>query len=214
MLLVIDEQPHMFEPIRNFRERFGLQETFGVSGFQPKSYAGLGSIERAGADLNNLRRNILAAVPLSIPVSHLFSAASELSDVFEREMERINAVIGLRESEIGFAVAGFSDVLHAHAFAIMRALLSRSGAPDFEAIYTNWLNGTARIASHVIEYTYGDQVWGIQIVAHAYGRIGLIIAAPEITYYVIDPVLACPAEGFMTALLRDVCTAITRVLAP
>ncbi len=214
MLLMIDEQPRMFEPLRNFRARFGLPETFSVSSFQPKSYEGLGSIERAGADLNDLRRNVLAAVPSRIPVSHLFSAASELSDVFQREMERINPVIGLRDVEIGFAAAGFSDVLHAVAFAVTRASLSRSAVPDFESIYAHWLNGTARIASPVIEYTYGDQVWGIQVVAHAYGRVGLIIAAPETTYYVVDPVLACPAEGFMMALLRDVCAAITHALAP
>ena len=208
MLLVIDNLPRMFEPIRNFRARFGLMETFGVKFFQPKSYEGLGSIDRAGADLNDLRRHVLAAVPSHIATNRLFSAASEIADVFQREMIRINAVIGLREPEIEFAASGFADVLQAYVFAMMRASLSSGGTPDFDAVYTNWLNGTARIASPVIEYEYGDQIWGVQIVAHAYGRVGLIIAAPEMTYYVHDPELACPAEGFMAMLLREVCVAV------
>ncbi len=47
-------------------------------------------------------------------------------------------------------------------------------------------------------------MWSIRLIAHAYGRAELIVETPNATYYVHDPALGCPAEGFMASLLMEV----------
>jgi hypothetical protein len=44
----------------------------------------------------------------------------------------------------------------------------------------------------------------VQIIAHAYGRAGMVIHASDETFYVYDAALGCPAEGFMSTLLSDI----------
>jgi hypothetical protein len=111
--------------------------------------------------------------------------------------------VGLRDVEIEFAVAGFNDALQAYAYAFAYANTTHTPLPDFQSVYTEWLNGTIKIFSQQHSYLVDDQTCTIQVIAHAYGRIGLLIHAAE-TYAVYDPILACPAEGFMTTLLTEI----------
>ncbi|MCA9334471.1 hypothetical protein KC963_05465, partial [Candidatus Saccharibacteria bacterium] len=78
--------------------------------------------------------------------------------------------------------------------------------PPFQLVYHDWLNSTVRVYAQKHTYTLDDELAAVQLVAHVYGRIGLLIHTPVITYAVYDSALACPAEGFMTTLLTDLAT--------
>lgn len=189
-------------PIKDFRAAHNLPPEFGVTQFQPKDYAGLGRIDRAGAELNAVRSAVIGAIPEHIPMQNLLVIVDDLTRTFENQLAIINPQVGLREAEIGFAVAGFSDVCQAWVYALLRARASKAELPDFRTVYRDWLNSTIRLFSEVYVYPPDCR---IQVVAHAYGRIGLLIRTPDTTHAVYDPALACPAEGFMTTLLAEVC---------
>lgn len=199
---MLDGTSYTFMPIKDFRAAHNLPSEFGVGHFQPKDYAGLGRIDRAGAELNAVRSAVLGAIPERIPMQNLLVIVDDLTRTFENQLMTINPQVGLREAEIGFAVAGFSDVCQAWVYALLRARASKAELPDFQMVYRDWLNSTIRLFSEV--YVYPPD-WRIQVVAHAYGRIGLLIYTPDSTHAVYDPSLACPAEGFMTTLLGEVC---------
>ncbi|MBZ0282955.1 MAG: hypothetical protein K8L97_19605 [Anaerolineae bacterium] len=202
MIFSLDGILYTFSPIKDFRAAHHLPPEFGIAQFQPKDYAGLGRIDRAGAELNAVRSGVLGAIPERISMQNLLSTVDDLTRIFENQLMTINPQVGLREAEIGFAVAGFSDVCQAWVYALLRARASKAELPDFPTVYRDWLNSTIRLFSEV--YIYPPD-WRIQVVAHAYGRMGLLIHTPDTTYAVYDPSLACPAEGFMTALLGEVC---------
>lgn len=206
MTLLIDGTARVFIPLTVARAALDLPADFGVSLFEPKDYAGLGSIDGAGDVLHELRAAVLAADRALIDADPL-ARCDALTSIFERELRRINPVIGLREPEIGFAVSGFSDVLRAWAYARIQAAALRSDPPSFAAVYGRWLHDTVRISATVHRFAYRQQVWKVQIVTHAYGRFGLIMEdeAGRITG-IYDPRLACPAEGFMMRLLEAICT--------
>lgn len=217
MLLIIDGTPREFVPIKQFRAAHDLPASFGVGHFQPKDWNGLGALDRAGASLMTLRANVMEAVPAHIVPARLLTVVSVLSAVFHRELTAINPTVGLQVVEVEFASAGFNDVCQAYAYALTRsrlngAELSFSSAAvttvSFDQVYADWLNASVKIASPVYPYPHADQTWGVQVIAHAYGRIGLMVADAEGVTYVADTTLACPAEGFMVALLTDVCASI------
>jgi hypothetical protein len=214
MHLLIDGVERDFIPIKDLRARFDLPPTFGVAHFQPKDYTGLGSIDRAGAELNAVRASVLAAIPDEIKPSQLLTFVTELQSFFLNELYAVNPRVHLKDVEIEFAAAGFSDMTNAFAYALLRSTLANQPAPAFESVYRDWLNQTVRVASSVYEYPHGDQVWGVQVIAHAYGRIGLMIQASDELFFTYDPSLACPAEGFMTNLLSEVCARIVSILKP
>lgn len=199
MILVIDGISYSFTPIKAFRMAHNLPESFSVASFAPKDYAGLGRIDRAGSELNMVRAAVLKAIPERIPFANLLMVVDDLTRLFEAQLMSINAQVGLREAEIGFAVAGFSDVCQAWVYALIRAK-STQVVPDFQTVYSEWLNSTVRLFADVQMY----ESWRVQVVAHAYGRIGLLVYRPDATDAVYDPTLACPAEGFMTGFLSDV----------
>jgi len=182
--------------LKAFRQQHALPDSFGVALFEPKDYTDLGSIQsvQAGAALHTLRQNLLAQKTRSIDALTAFFAA---------ELERINPAIGLREEEIGFAAAGFGDVLRAVFYARVRP-----SPPPFAEIYRAWLLGTISVASTTHPYPHQGQSWGVQVVSHAYGRVGLLVHLPTHTAYVMDASLACPADGFMFALLGEVCDGV------
>lgn len=214
MRLIIDGVEREFISIKALREQFALSESFGVAAFQAKDYTGLGSIERAGAALNTVRDATLAAVPPTIKQAQLLHLASQLQAVFLQQLHAINETVQLRDVEIDFAVAGFGDVVSAFTFALVRASVSDQATPTFASVYRDWLNQTVRIASSVYAYQHGDAVWGVQVIAHAYGRIGLMIETGESLIFAYDPALACPAEGFMAHLLQSVCQQISSRFQP
>jgi hypothetical protein len=205
MQFTIDGQPQNFVPIKAFRTAQGLPSTFSVAHFQPKDYTGLGRIDQAGVELNQVRGAVLAALPTHLPAPQWLAFVPGLVQVFEQKLNAINPQVGLKAVEIEFAVGGFSDVCQAVAYALLRAQGSGT-APEFQSVYRDWINGTVRVFSEAYPYAHAGEDWRVQVVAHAYGRIGLIVRRPDGTDYVYDPALACPAEGFMAALLADVGT--------
>jgi hypothetical protein len=203
---MIEGESREFVPIRQFRAQYTLPAVFGVALFEPKDYTGLGSIDRAGAELNAVRAAVLAAVPRGVPPSAWLTRLPALHGLFRAQLEQINPAVGLHEAEIDFAAAGFGDVTQAFAYALVRA--AGDPPPAFESVYRDWLNSTVRVSGLVHHYAHGDQTWMIQMVNHAYGRAGLIVRMAGAAHYVADAALGCPAEGFMAALLGEVAAAM------
>ncbi len=207
MQITIDDQLTIFTPLRDFRAAQNLPTTFGVAHFEAKDYAGLGHIDGAGAALNSLSAAVINALPARITTAALLPLMVDLTERFRAELTRINPDVGLREPEIEFAVAGFGDVCNAYAYALLR-----DRAADFHAVYREWLADSVRVFSSIYPYEHREEQWQVRVVAHAYGRFGLLIETPREMVAVYDPALACPAEGFMAALLTDVCSGVARAL--
>jgi hypothetical protein len=210
MLFLIDGHPRTLISIKDFRAQFNLPPEFKVSLFEPKDYAGLGSIERAGTELNSVRRAVLDAIPPRITQQTLLAdVLPNLERGFEAQLYAINAQVGLKDAEIGFAVSGFSDVCRAWSYAYLRAHIAKSAPPDFNSIYADWLNDSIRVSQTRHPY----QSWQVQVLTHAYGRFGLIVHMDKETHYLYDPSLACPAEGYMQTLLIEVIRALENSIA-
>lgn len=209
MRFMVDGIDQDFVPIREFRQTYQLPDDFEVARFEPKDYSGLGRIEAAGVSLNSLRERMLTALPDKHSVAGWITALPAIVMTFEQELRHVNACIGLREAEIGFAVSGFADVLQQYLFALMRANLDNiERTPSFRRIYGEWLASTMRVSQRV--HYYGE--WTVQLVTHAYGRCGLIVRINDDTHYVYDSSLGCPVEGFMVRLLNDISTQIAAAL--
>ncbi len=204
MILTIDGTSYDFIPLKDFRAAHNLPPDFGIATFAPKDYSGLGRIDQAGAALNSVRDAVLSVMPENIPPTQWLAVVPELTRLFQNKLYAINAQVGLKDVEIEYAVGGFSDVCQAYAYAMVRARAAMQPAPDFRDVYTDWLNGTSKIFAEAYSYQHEGRRWTVHIVAHAYGRIGLLIQAGDDLYAVYDPALACPAEGFMTVLLAEV----------
>jgi hypothetical protein len=214
MHLTIDGSPRQLIPIKDFRAVHNLPPEFGVAYFEPKDYDGLGRIDRAGSELNTVRAAMLDALPAMIPARHWLTFLPDYAHLFESQLYAINAQVGLKDVEIEFAVAGLSDVCQALAYALLRtdspSLRSGEGAGEwgsrdfFHPIYTQWLDNSLKVFTQTYSYAHAAENWQIQIFAHAYGRAGLVVRRPDVTDYVYDPALGCPAEGFMTALLGEI----------
>jgi hypothetical protein len=204
MRLTIEGEMREFMPIKEFRVRHGLPPEFGVALFEPKDYTGLGRIDSAGAQLNGVRQAVLDAIPRQMPLQSWMAFLPQLTGLFQQKLYDINYYVGLKDVEVEFAVAGFGDVCQALLYAMLRARAGSTPLPDFEQIYGEWMDNSARTYGEAYEHTHEGQVWRVRLVAHAYGRAGLIVDTGRETHYVYDPALGCPAEGFMAALLNDV----------
>ncbi len=194
MIFMIEGLPRDFTSIKTFRAAHDLPAEFAVQHFEPKDYTDLGSIDRAGEALNELRVDLVAVAPQTDARTWL-PLIAPMSDRFRAELLAINTCIGLRAEEIDYAVSGLSDVLTAVVYARLR-----DPSAPFSDIYADWLADSIRVAHTV--HTYG--AWRVQVITHAYGRFGLVCHqpdAPDPTHYVYDAALACPAQGFMDGLL-------------
>ncbi len=203
--LMIDGISREFIPVKGFRAAHGLPPDFGAALFEPKDYTGLGRIDGANVALGTLRMIVLNAVRPALPLPSWLDEIDRLTALFESTLTAVNAEIGLREPEIGFAASGFADMLRAFAFAVLRAQTANQPLPTFESAYAEWLSSTARVSQTRHRYAHRDEDWSVQIVNHAYGRVGLIVAMPAESAYVHDSTLACPAERYMRGLLTEVC---------
>jgi hypothetical protein len=212
MHLLIDGEQRWLTPLKAFRAAHHLPETFCLEAFSPKNWAGLGSLESAGGMLNDLRADLLAHLPPTIMLPAWLSLLPDYVQHFERGLRAINPQVGLREPEIEFAAAGFSDVLNAHAIALMRA--SRAGFTPglFRDAYNQWLMDSIRLFAEVHHVEQAGAVWQVQVISHAYGRVGLRVRLPDSVEYVYDPALACPAEGFMFSLLESIAAQVETVI--
>jgi hypothetical protein len=214
MQLFIDGAACEFVPIKSFRAEYNLPPAFSVALFEPKDYAGLGRIDRAGSELNDVRRAVLDALPERLSINAWLTFLPQLEALFRDKLVKINAQVGLREVEIDFAVAGFGDVCRALLYALLRARAENRPIPTFIQVYAEWLNSTIRVSQAVYIYEHEDEKWRVQIVNHAYGRIGICVQTGSMIHYVHDGVYGCPAEGYMVALLTDVAAVIVRNSLP
>ena len=204
MNLLIDGHIRQFVDVKVFRAEHHLPDDFGVALFEPKDYAGLGRIDRVGTELNALRQTIVEAIPAHITLQRWSGFLEDLGRLFLTQLYAINPQVGLRDVEIEFAYAGFQDVCQALLYAMLHAKAIHITPPAFEQVYTDWLNNSVRVSQNAHHYEHQGQMWQIQMVNNVYGRVGLIIYGGEDTYYVRENSLACPAEGFMAALLSEV----------
>lgn len=204
-----------FIPIKQFRQQHGLPDDFGVAWFEPKDFSGLAAIDQAGTALNHLRQQVLAAVPNSIKLAQLPVTLDHLQQQFRTELNAINDQVGLKDVEIEYAVAGFADVNQALLYELLRHQRASAARPDFATVYHTWLNHSVRVASTSHTIVHNQSHWSIQIVNHAYGRVGLMAHVDgKTTHYVHDSIYACPAEGFMFTLLAELANKIMANLAP
>jgi hypothetical protein len=210
MHLTLNGITYAFIPIKDFRAAHDLPPDFGVALFEVKDYSGMGRIESAGSSLNSVRTAVLEAIPVQLSLSQWRSFLPELTHLFESQLHTINDQVGLSMGEIDFAAGGFSDALQTYAYALIRAQQSGAVLPAFPAVYADWLNSRARVFAHEYPYLLDGQVCRVQVVAHAYGRVGLLLCTAESVYALYDPALACPAEGFMAALLGEVAGRMVR----
>ncbi len=213
MQLLIDGQAHELIDIKAFRAEQGLPAGFGVALFEPKDYAGLGRIDRAGAELNAVRQAVLDAIPPALSLDTWSALQPQLGGLFLAKLREINDVVGLKEVEIEYAYAGFEDVCPALLYALLQARAGSGELPPFERIYGDWLNSAVRVSRQAHPYTHRGATWQVQVVNNVYGRVGLVVRTPSETFYVRDAGLACPAEGFMASLLRDVAERIIQATA-
>lgn len=204
MELVIENVSCAFVPIKDFRAQRHLAADFGVALFEPKDYSGLGRVDSAGAKLNAIRPYITCALPAEMPLNEWIAFLPHLTASFRSRLYDINAEVGLKDVEIDYAVAGFSDVCTALVYSMLRARAAGEPAPTFRQVYAAWLNSTVKISNTVHSYVHEGETWQVQIINQAYGRVGLMITMRQGTYYVQDGALGCPAEGFMLLLLSEV----------
>jgi hypothetical protein len=201
--LTIRGEPHLFIPLKQFREAFHLPPDFGVSLFQPKNPYGLGRLDAAGPALQEVHQVLVAAVPQQTPQGGWFAATMELQILFHRQLYKINPVVGLQRAEIDYAVIQFGSVCQVFLLELFSSRLKGHLALPFEVVYSDWLNQSIELSTPY-SYPHGDETWHIELIWHAYGRVGIIVHTRTGSYYVRDAALACPAEGFMLKLLQEV----------
>jgi hypothetical protein len=191
MQLLIDGDIRQLIPIRAYRATHHLPDNFGVAYFEPKDFDGLASIDNLPPHtLEEIHAATLRAIPADI---------DGIVQAFRQALLDANSAIHLKDVELDYAVNGFSDMLIAWVFK------AAVGQTDSESAYSEWLNNSVRIASRVFDYLHEGQVFSIQILNTVFGRIGLRIETHQgAVDYVLDRALACPAEGFMMTLFRDV----------
>ena len=217
MKLEINNEIQHFIPIQTFRAQWELPNTFAVSGFEPKDWTGLGSLDGSGERLAIIKQRVLAAIPPHISSAMLLGAVDTLTVKFRQELEAANVEIGLRSSEIDFAVAGFGDVLQSAAYQLIQLLHRYRDSPaegrqnfSFTAVYQTWLNESTRISTTTFSYTQNQIHFAVRVINNAYGRIGLEVQTGDQRFYVLDTELACPASGYMYDLCNDVAQGLCR----
>ena len=139
MQLMIERQSRCFVPISGFRTQFSLPGDFGVNMFMPKDYTGLGRINHAGNELQMVYENLLASIPTSPPDSWM-GLTINLQSVFHQQLCAINAKVGLKRSEIEYAVIGFGQVCQGFVHQLLVSRMKNQPAPTFHDVYTQWLN--------------------------------------------------------------------------
>jgi hypothetical protein len=206
--------------LRAFRQAHALPADFGLSRFAPKHDDGLAHLDAAGQALGLIRRDVLLAQSLEGQAQSLEGQAQSLegqaqeaapaaplariaalAHAFEAALRRYNGLVGLREPEIDYAVAGLRDALEAWAFARLHPARAHE---SFAEVYERWVGESARLDQQRHAYDHVGQTWQVQIISTVYGRAGLRLVDPQGgVHWVADEALACPAEGFMGRLLAE-----------
>ncbi len=200
----IDGVSHDFIPLKDFRAQFGLPETFSISWFQPKDFTGLGSIRHANSELMHVRQALLETLPDGMPPAGWSSLSVSLQMAFRHLLFEVNPQIGLKPEEIDYAVNGLGQVCYLLMQHCTSARMRGQPLPSFNDIHHLWLEGSVIVWPKTYGYEWDDNVWGVQVIEYAYGRIGMAVSTPQGIFAVLDRIYTCPAEGFMTLLLRDI----------
>lgn len=187
--------------VRQFRALMGLPASWGVATFEPKDFEGLARLDGAGDALDDIERAVMDAIPPVVTLAGLLSAYDTLTAEFERALHEANARIGLRPSELGFAVAGFADACQAYAYALIGARAQGQALPSWEGVYGAWVAQSYRVANIPYLYDHQGQTWQVFMARTVYGRCGLVVHTASDVYDVEDAVYTCPAEHWMGRLL-------------
>ena len=211
MKVFLDGEQRTFSERNAFIEAHHLPEIFSIRMFEPKDYTGLAAIDQAGAEMNALRQGVFDAIPADLKRAELLDIADRLQTTFHAGLYAINVVIGLRVEEVEYAVAGFGDVIRNWVYALISSGNS-TNRPTFYQVYGDWFNSSVRLSQQIYIYPHQGKSWRIQIVNHAYGRAGMRIDSGQAVYYVQDGAYVCPAEGYMSNLLKETAEKISAAL--
>jgi hypothetical protein len=218
MELTIDDQLRKLIPLSTFQKTWHLPADFGVAQFEPKDWAGLGSMSGSGPALNQIKQALIQSIPTTISPPQLMMHVDALGHRFRVALEAANEQIGLRPVEVDFAVAGLEDIMRDVTYRLIQwqhrppAAADSSGPIDFGAIYQHWLDNGTRVAVESKIYDHEGQTFHVNIIYNPYGRVGLKVKLDEQVYYVADPALACPAAAFMETLAEEVSLALSRAV--
>lgn len=198
--------------IRTFRTQQNLPPTWGVATFQPKAFEGLARLSHAGDSLSQLRQAVCDVLPETLSWEALLPLCDTLEQAFGRTLTTVNTHIGLRAVEIGFAVAGWSDMLQACAYELLYARALRHPLPLASSIYQAWLTKSEHLQGDTFTYIHHTTPWQVQVVSDVYGRCGLVVRIGTARYTLKDTTYRCPAEPFMQRLFLEVVEHIIRAL--
>lgn len=202
MRLFVDGKLRELTPIKHYRVLYHLPDTFGIAEFEPKTDADLASLDHTPPDaLQSIRERTLSAVKKGLSPQEIITHLDTLSATFQSALTAVNDQIGLKDVEIEFAVSGFDDMLRRWAYGLLLA-----DAPSWETVYYQWVFDSVQTAGRVFQY---PPDYEIQIISTVYGRIGLRVSHQGAVDYVLDRAHICPAEGFMTHLMRDIANQLT-----
>jgi len=160
-----------------------------------------------------MRSSLLESLPNALALPALLPHIQTISTHFEQLLLEANEQIGLKPQEIDFAVSGLEGVLSAFAYEAIRNVATHAPPPTFEAVYYRWLQDSVHVDGTLYPYHHHDEAWRVQLIHHAYGRVGMCVTLPKQVVYVEDKTLACPAEGIMASLLRALITHLNGALA-
>jgi hypothetical protein len=201
MHLLIDGELRELIPIKHYRTLHNLPDSFTITTFEPKAEPDLASLDHTPPQaLQSIHENTLKAIKKGLSPIEIIAHIDILTPTFDQSLRRVNDQIGLKDVEIEFAVSGFDDALRRWGYALITP-----DAPTWETVHAQWLMDSVRISGKVFDYP-PDLI--IQIISTIYGRVGLRIKQMGAVDYVLDRTHACPAEGFMTHLMRDVAHAL------
>lgn len=219
MHLTINNKSYQFVPIHIFRTKWGLADEFSIALFEPKDWTGLGSLDRAGEPLLEIRQQVLQVIPPRLTQADLLPLVQLFTNTFHQQLNTANAQIGLRTVEIDFAVAGFHDVIQSVVYKLVQLahtypgdLPLALGKFSFAEVYFAWLNDSVQVSATKHIYNHSDTQFEVYVVNYAYGRIGLEVHVAGDCIYVADSSLACPAAGYMQDLCADVSAALCNAL--
>ncbi len=202
--ITIDGTAHDFIALKDFRAQLGLPESFSIAWFQPKDFTGLGSIKGANSELAYVRQALLETLPDGFPPSGWSSLSVTLQIAFRRLLVEVNPHIGLKPEEIDYAVNGLGQVCYLLFQRCTHARMRGQPLPTFDEVHHEWLMSSVIVSPKIYGYPQGDEVWGVRVIEYAYGRVGMAVITPQGIFAVMDRQYTCPAENFMTLLLRDV----------
>jgi very-short-patch-repair endonuclease len=204
-------EAHLWKHIRNkqllgykFRRQHSI-DRFIVDFYCPDAKLVIevdGPIHDYTVDEDTARQAYLESLNLRV----LRFTNDEVLDRTTEVMDRIAAFLqsnaSQSERQVSANVEGISDSPHRLRGGVRGGVNPASSL--FRQIYNEWLDNSLKVFSQIYSYEHQGQVWQVQIIAHAYGRAGMVIHAGDETYYVYDATLGCPAEGFMATLLADI----------